>query len=57
MNEASVGKTVMQVVLWFFVPLLLLTFADRTWAWSQYVKRKARVLERWNMRKNEQANS
>lgn len=57
MNEASVGKTVLQVVLWFFVPLLLLTFADRTWAWSQYVKRKARVLERWNMRKNEQANS
>lgn len=42
MPKKSLGKTIMQVVLWFFIPLLLLVFADRTWAWTQYVKRKVR---------------
>lgn len=45
MPDDSVGKTITQVLLWFFLPLLLLTFADRTWAWSQYLRRKTRVLE------------
>jgi triosephosphate isomerase len=38
----SVGKTITKVVLWFFLPLLLLTIADRTWAWSQFVRRRIR---------------
>jgi len=38
----SVGKNITKVVLWFFLPLLLLTIADRTWAWSQFVRRRIR---------------
>ncbi len=44
MPEDSVAKTITQVVLWFFLPLILLTLADRTWAWSQVVRRKTRLL-------------
>ncbi len=39
----SVGKTILKIVAWFFLPLLLLTLADRTWAWSQYLRRKTRI--------------
>lgn len=42
--DDTVGKTITQVLLWFFLPLLLLTLADRTWAWSQFLRRKARLL-------------
>jgi triosephosphate isomerase len=38
----TVGKTITKVVLWFFLPLILLTIADRTWAWSKYVRGKIR---------------
>ncbi len=40
--DSSVGKTIAKVVLWFFLPLLLLTIADRTWAWSRYVRGRIR---------------
>lgn len=40
MPSDSIGKTLAQVLLWFFIPLLILVFADRTWAWSKYVRRK-----------------
>ncbi len=43
MPQDSVGKTIAKVVAWFFLPLLLLTICDRTWAWSQYVRRKTRL--------------
>jgi hypothetical protein len=39
----TVAKTITQVVLWFFLPLLLLTLADRMWAWSQYLRRRTRL--------------
>jgi hypothetical protein len=45
MSKDTVAKTITQVLLWFFLPLLLLTLADRTWAWSKYLKRKARSLD------------
>jgi DoxX. len=38
----TAGKTITKVVLWFFLPLILLTIADRTWAWSKYVRGKIR---------------
>ncbi len=40
MPSDSLGKTIMKVVLWFFIPLILLVFADRTWAWTRYLRRK-----------------
>lgn len=45
MPDDTVGKTITQVLLWFFVPLMVLTLADRTWAWSQFLRRKARLLD------------
>ena len=40
MPSTSLGETIMKVVLLFFVPLILLVFADRTWAWTRYLRRK-----------------
>lgn len=35
MPSTSLGETIMKVVLLFFIPLILLVFADRTWAWTR----------------------
>ena len=40
MPSTSLGETIMKVVLLFFFPLILLVFADRTWAWTRYLRRK-----------------
>ena len=40
MPSTSLGETIMKVVLLFFVPLIILVFADRTWAWTRYLRRK-----------------
>ncbi len=42
MPSGGLGKTIMKVVLWFFIPLILLVLADRTWAWTKYLRRKRR---------------
>ena len=34
----SVTPRVVVLLLWFVLPLLLLTLADRTWAWTKYVR-------------------
>lgn len=39
MPDESAGKTLTKVVLWFFLPLLILVFADRTWAWSKFIRK------------------
>lgn len=38
--QTSVGEKISYVLLWFFMPLFLLTFADRTWAWTKWVRRE-----------------
>lgn len=40
MPTTSLGETIMKVVLLFFIPLIILVFADRTWAWTRYLRRK-----------------
>lgn len=40
MPSTSLGETIMKVVLLFFIPLILLVFADRSWAWTRYLRRK-----------------
>lgn len=40
MPSTNLGETIMKVVLLFFIPLILLVFADRTWAWTRYLRRK-----------------
>ena len=38
--EDTVPKKVARILLWFVLPLTLLIIADRTWMWSQWVRRK-----------------
>ena len=38
--QTSVSEKIGYVLLWFFMPLFLLTFADRTWAWTKWVRRE-----------------
>lgn len=42
MPTDGMGKTLAQVCLWFFVPLMSLVLADRTWAWTKFVMAKTR---------------
>lgn len=48
----SAARTLTKVALWFFLPLLLLVIADRTWAWSLYIRRK--IHKGGEMLKNEE---
>lgn len=40
LSEDIAGKKIGYILLWFFMPLFLLSFADRTWAWTKWVRRK-----------------
>lgn len=43
MPTDSVPRKVASIMLWFVLPLVLLTLADRTWAWTKWFRRKRRV--------------
>ena len=57
MPTDSVPKKILLIVLWYIMPLTLLTFADRIWAWTQWLKKKEennkiyQLLKHKNMRK------
>ena len=57
MLEDSVPKKILVILLWYVLPLVLLTIADRLWAWSKWIKKKEKsntlyqILKRKNMRK------
>ena len=40
MPQVSAAKKVLTNISWFVIPLLLLTFADRLWAWSNWLRKK-----------------
>ena len=40
MPEDSVPQKVLTILLWYVLPLLLLTLADRLWMWSNWLKKK-----------------
>ena len=42
----SVAGKVSRLLLWFVLPLALLSLADRTWMWTKWVRRKRRLLLR-----------
>ena len=42
MPEDSIPGKILRILLWFVLPLFLLTLADRTWAWSQWLRWKRR---------------
>lgn len=41
----SVPQKVVRILLWFVLPLFILTFADRLWAWTKWVRRKKKTTE------------
>ena len=41
MPEDSIPRKVLVIVLWYVLPLLMLTIADRLWAWSNWVRKKS----------------
>lgn len=57
MPTDSVPQKILLIVLWYIMPLALLTFADRIWAWTQWIKKKEeknkiyQLLKHKNMRK------
>ena len=36
----TIAEKILIIVLWYILPLLLLTIADRLWAWTKWLKRK-----------------
>ncbi len=49
MPRDTVAEKITRLLLWFVLPLVLLVFADRTWMWTQWVRRKRKlILERNN---------
>ncbi len=40
MPADSVPQKILTILLWYVLPLLLLTVADRLWAWSKWLKKK-----------------
>ncbi len=55
--EDSIPRKVMTIILWYILPLVLLTIADRLWAWTNWLKKKEKenkiyhILKRKDMRK------
>ena len=40
MPTDSVARKLFRIFIWFALPLLVLTFADRLWAWTRWVRRR-----------------
>ncbi len=38
--EDSIPRKIAVIMIWFILPLFLLTLADRLWAWSQWLRKK-----------------
>ncbi|MBQ9672695.1 MAG: triose-phosphate isomerase [Prevotella sp.] len=47
MPEDTVPGKVSKLLLWFVLPLSLLVFADRTWMWTKWVRRKRKIAKAW----------
>ncbi len=57
MPKDSVTGKILKIILWYVLPLIVLTLADRVWAWSRWIKDKEKsnkiyqLLKRKKMRK------
>ncbi len=54
MPEKSVVEKIIYITIWFILPLLILTIADRLWAWSQWIRKKKKTLILSNINKNKE---
>ena len=52
MPEDSIPRKVLLIFTWYVLPLLLLTFADRLWAWSRWLRKKERALKIYKLLNN-----
>lgn len=43
MPQDSVPGKIVNLLLWFVLPLVLLTIADRMWMWTKWVRRKRKT--------------
>lgn len=56
-NEKPIQQKILIILLWFVLPLFILTVADRLWAWTKWIKDKEesnklyKLLKRKDMRK------
>jgi len=54
-STEPVRTTATKTVMWFIIPLLLLTIADRMWAWSTWIRKKEkenRIVKRLKRKRN-----
>ncbi len=59
MPKNSIPRKILLILLWYVLPLVVLTIADRLWAWSRWVKRKEKsnkVYQYLKKKKNEKEN-
>ncbi|MBR1688074.1 MAG: DoxX family protein [Prevotella sp.] len=54
MPEDSVPRKILNILLWYVLPLLILTIADRLWAWSRWVKKKKKSNKIYNLLKTKE---
>lgn len=40
MDQTSTTSKILEIMMWFVLPLALLTLADRTWAWTKWIKKE-----------------
>ena len=46
MPEDSIPSKVFMILLWYVLPLVVLTIADRLWAWSNWVKKNTFIINK-----------
>ena len=44
----SVPGKIAKLLMWFVLPLMLLTVADRLWAWTKWIRRKRKIINPLN---------
>jgi triosephosphate isomerase len=43
--DDTVSRKIVRILLWFVLPLALLTIADRLWMWTKWVRKSRRTEE------------
>ena len=56
MPEDSIPRKVLVIILWYVLPLFVLTIADRLWAWTRWIKKKEKENDNITHFKQEQNN-
>ena len=52
--DDNVAKKITMLLLWFVLPLALLTLADRLWMWTKWLRRKSRTTQNTQNTQNAQ---